>query len=74
MKLCFINKIYEKNNSKLKNIKKMDKLSPTMLVRSYSFADIMTRGKHVALKIVACSRAEFSIRLPQFIVISLIFV
>ena len=45
-----------KNNAKLKNTTKMVKLSPTILVRSYSFADIMTRDKYVAFKIVSCSR------------------
>ena len=35
----------------------MVKLSQTILVRSYSFADIMTRDKYVAFKIVSCSRS-----------------
>ena len=38
-----------KYNAKLKNTAKMVKLSPKILVHSYSFADIMTRDKYVAL-------------------------
>ena len=43
-----------KNNAKLKNATKMVKLSQQILVRSYSFADIMTRDNYVAFKIVSC--------------------
>ena len=46
----------KKNNAKLKNTTKMVKLSPKILVRSYSFADIMTLDKYVAFKIVSCCR------------------
>ena len=49
-------KYMPKNNAKLKNITKMVKLSATILVRSYSFAHIMTREMYVAFKIVAFSR------------------
>ena len=35
----------------------MVKLSQQILVHSYSFADIMTRDKYVAFKIVSCSRS-----------------
>ena len=56
MKLIF-NKIYVKNhNAKLKNTTKIVKLSAKILVRSYSFAHIMTRDKYVAFKVVSCSR------------------
>ena len=37
----------------MKNTKKIVKLSQQNLVRSYSFADIMTRDKYVAFKIVS---------------------
>ena len=49
MKLILKN-LCEKNNAKLKNTIKMVKLSHKMMVRSYSFADIMTRDKHLHLK------------------------
>ena len=38
------------NNAKLKNTTTIVKLSPTILVRSYSFADIMTRASILQLK------------------------
>ena len=58
MKLIIIEFMLKKNNGKLKIIqKKMVKLSQTILVRSYNFADIMTRDKYVAFKIVSCSRS-----------------
>ena len=56
MKLI-LKELCEKNNAKLKNTTKMFKLRPKNLVRCYSFADIMTREKYVAFKIVACSRS-----------------
>ena len=37
----------------------MVKLSQTILVRSYSFADIMTRDKYVAFKIVSVDQGIF---------------
>ena len=46
-----------KNNAKLKNTTKMVKLGQQILVRSYSLADIMSREKCVAFKIVSCSRS-----------------
>ena len=46
-----------KKNAKLKNTKQIVKLSLQMIVRSYSFADIMTRDTYVAFKIVSCSRS-----------------
>ena len=52
LKEFMLNKI-----EKLKNTKKMVKLSQTIMVRSYSFGDIMTRDKYVAFKIVPCSRS-----------------
>ena len=52
----FIFKLCEKNNAKLKNSTNMVKLSPTILVRSYTFADIMTRDKYVAFKMILCRR------------------
>ena len=45
-----------KHNATLKNTTKMVKLCKQLLARSYSFADIMTRGKYVAFKLVSCSR------------------
>ena len=43
------NKIYAKNNAKLKNTAKFGSYS-------YSFVHIMTPDKYVAFKIVSCSR------------------
>ena len=54
MKQFFFN--YAEKNAKLKNTTNIVKLSPKMLARSYSFADIMTLDKYVAFKIVPCSR------------------
>ena len=56
MKLIII-EFMLKNNAKLKITKKMVKLSQQIMVRSYNFADIMTRDKYVAFKIVSCSRS-----------------
>ena len=53
MKLILKN-VCEKNNAKLKNTNKMVKLSQKIMVRSYSFADVMTRDNYIAFKIVAC--------------------
>ena len=72
MKLILKEFMPKKNNATLKNTQKMV-VKPTILVRSYTFADIMTRHKYVAFKIVSSSRSgNFSIRLPTFIVIYLI--
>ena len=57
MKLILKEFMLKKNNAKLKNTKKMVKLSQQILVRSYSFADIMTQDEYVAFKIVSCSRS-----------------
>ena len=46
----------KKNNAKLKNTPKMVKLCQQSMVSSYCFADIMTRDKYFAFKIVSCSR------------------
>ena len=59
-RLCLLHEthlkiIYAKNI--MQNTTKMVKLSQQILVCSYSFADIMTRDKYVALKIVSCSRS-----------------
>ena len=56
MKLI-LKRIYAKQNAKLLNKNKMVKLSQQILVRSYSFADIMTLDTYVAFKIVSCSRS-----------------
>ena len=57
MKLI-LTQIMRKNNAKLKKTTQMVKLSPKMLVRSYTFAHIMTRDKYVAFKIVSCIRTR----------------
>ena len=58
MKLIVTEFMRKKTNIKLKNTTKIVKLSPKILVGSYSFADIMTRDKYVAFKIVPCSRSR----------------
>ena len=49
--------VMRKNNAQLKKTSQIVKLSKQLMVRSYSFADIMTRDKYVAFKIVSCSRS-----------------
>ena len=49
--------VMRKNNAQLKKTSQIVKLSKQIMVRSYSFADIMTRDKYVAFKIVSCSRS-----------------
>ena len=44
-----------KKECKIEKYQNIVKLSQPILVRSYSFADIMTRDKYVAFKIVSCS-------------------
>ena len=56
MKLI-LKEFMRKNNAKVKNTTKIVKLSQQILIRSYSFADIMTRDKYFSLKIVSCSRS-----------------
>ena len=59
-RLCLLHETHFKRmyaKTILQNTKKMVKLSQQILVGSYSFADIMTRDKYVAFKIVSCSRS-----------------
>ena len=46
-----------KKYCKLKNTTQLVKLSRQIMVHISSFADIMTRDKYVAFKIVSCSRS-----------------
>ena len=60
-RLCLLHEthlkiIYAKKECKIEKYYK-DGQSQQILVCSYSFADIMTRDKYVALKIVSCSRS-----------------
>ena len=62
LRLCLLHethfkRIYAGKKAKLQNTTKMVKLSQQILVSSYSFADIMTRDKYFAFKIVLCSRS-----------------
>ena len=57
MKLI-LKEFMQKNNAKFKNNTKIIKLSQQNLVRSYSFADIMTLDKYASFQIVSCSRSE----------------
>ena len=56
MKLI-LKEFMRKKECKIEKYHKNCQIKPTILVRSYSFADIMTRDKYVAFKIVSCSRS-----------------
>ena len=60
-RLCLLHETNLKKYAKtiMQNTTTMIKLSQTILVRIYSFADIMTRDKFVAFKIVSCSRTGY---------------
>ena len=55
MKLI-LKEFMRKKYCKIENTNKMVKLRQQIMVRSYSFADIMTRDNYIAFKIVSCSR------------------
>ena len=59
-RLCLLHETHFKRiyaNTIMQNTTKIVKLSQQILVRSYSFADIITPDKYFAFKIVSCSRS-----------------